>query len=573
MAMSTANPPKKPAKRGTKVLQMEPQTPFDSPQTPPETDDSPPVEARPPVSSGSTNPKPFPIPPKPSLKGGYCEEAVGMAYWRGIPEEFRDRLTVYINREHPVLNRMVEVTPEDIELMRQHKKRYPIKYIDLPPEPFSEDTAGEFLNRYGSGKYKVFVNDVGIKGAKAPDLQSRNLCKFMVKVYDSDHPPILDPSRPDKGLGVLDWTHPENQSYVAELRTRGIFPPDEKAGDSVAESVVTTLVDKISDLSDRVGVHETDRLVERIAEKMNGGQSRAGETLDTIRAVKEMMTPTGQPAAVAKDPLELATALFTIMNQTKADNPAIDMYRDELKAAREEMKEMRAAALAQATSPSTQSKSLVDQAVELAGAVEKLSPLKALFGLGGNGAVAETVRAGRTGWLDVARDLGSKFFESDLATGVGQYLGSIAMRNAGGPMQPNPAPNGQPQVQQRDEAAAFDAFVREVVNPTLLRQYSRGFGGDDFAGWMFDAFPDRLKQLQTLTHQRMPGQKGAPVIIAAYQNLYPDTYKPLIAQREGETSFAQFVNEFCAWKPEEEQQEPIDAIPVEPDGEETPERI
>ena len=137
-------------------------------------------------------------------------------------------------------------------------------------------------------------------------------------------------------------------------------------------------------------------------------------------------------------------------------------------------------------------------------------------------------------------------------------------------MQPNPA---QPQVQQKDEAAVFDTFIREVVNPALMRQYSQGFTGMDFAGWMFDAFPDRLKQLQVLTHARMPGQKGAPVIIAAYQNLYPDVYRPLIAQREGEASFAQFVQEFCAWKPEEEQQEPIEAIPVEQDGEETPERI
>ena len=29
----------------------------------------------------------------------------------------------------------------------------------------------------------------------------------------------------------------------------------------------------------------------------------------------------------------------------------------------------------------------------------------------------------------------------------------------------------------------------------------------------------------------------------------------------------------CAWKPEEEQQGPIEAIPVEQDGEETPERL
>jgi hypothetical protein len=370
---------------------------------------------------------------------------------------------------------------------------------------------------------------------------------------------IYDPKFPPK-IPRAAWANDDrNARWIA------LLPPEAPPANAAAASLLEGArfyKDMREDLKEELGPTEPQ-------------QTRTSEVLETMKAAKDLFAPVSQAnnATPAKDPLELATALFTIMNQTKADNPAIDMYRDELKAAREEMKEMRAAALAQATSPSTQPKSLVDQAVELAGAVEKLSPLKALFGLGGNGAVAETVRAGRTGWLDVARDLGGKFFDSDLATGVGQYLASIAQRNAGGPMQPNPATNGQPQVQQRDEAAAFDAFIREVVNPTLLRQYSRGFGGDEFAGWMFDAFPDRLKQLQTLTHQRMPGQKGAPVIIAAYQNLYPDTYKPLIAQREGEASFAQFVNEFCAWKPEKEQQEPIDAIPVEQDGEEAPERI
>jgi hypothetical protein len=567
MPTSTTKPPKKAAKNGTKLLQMEPQTPFDTSQSAPETDDSRPVEARPPVSKDNSNPKPFPIPPKASLKGGYCEESVGMAYWRGIPEEFRDRLTVYINREHPVLNRMVECTPDDIELMRQHKKRYPIKYIDLPPEPFSEDTAGEFLNRYGSGKYKVFVNDVGIKGAKAPDLQSRNLCKFMVKVYDSDHPPILDPSRPDKGLGVLDWTHPENQSYVAELRTRGIFPPDEKAGDSVAESVVTTLVDKISDLSDRVGVHETDRLVERIAEKVNGGQSRAGETLDTIRAVKEMMTPTGQPAAAApaKDPLEIATALFTIMNQTKADNPAIDMYRDELKAAREEMKEMRAAALAQATGATAAEKPKT--------LMEQLTDFKALKDLFTNGSVAETVRAGRTGALDVVRDLGSKFFESDLAMGVGQYLASLATRNVSGngtpPQMNNPGNAMQP---AQNEQQQFAQFIENTLNPALRRFYSQGMAGSDFAGWLYDAFPERLTQLQNFTHPLAPGMKGASVIVAAYKRT-PEMWNLIQAQREGEPSFVQFVNEFCRWKPEDSEHDGVIDAEIVPEGDSDEERI
>lgn len=551
MPTSTANPPKKNAKRGTKLVQMEPQTPFDNPQSPPETDDSPPVEARPPVSKGATNPKPFPIPPKASLKGGYCEESVGMAYWRGIPEEFKDRLTVYINREHPVLNRMVEVTPEDVELMRQHKKRYPIKYIDLPPEPFSEDTAGEFLNRYGSGKYKVFVNDVGIKGAKAPDLQSRNLCKFMVKVYDSDHPPILDPSRPDKGLGVLDWTHPENQSYVAELRTRGIFPPDEKAGDSVAESVVTTLVDKISDLSDRVGVHETDRLVDRIAEKINGGggQSRASETLQIMQATKEMLAPkTADAATPPADPFEIAAK----MNAARANDPMIPVLMQLLKDSQtaNEAARQREYELLKERASAPPSKNLLEQALELANTPEKLEPLKKLAGFFGFGGSESTGRPGRTTGMDILNSLVQGPAGEVLARGAAQLLITIPSMLQSNPANANGNGNGQPatqanpqvlppvnqQPQQETPEQRIHRIGATITRPMIAEWFMKDATGEQFAQWMNDSWPDDYSFIKLL---------GAENLIQRYRNS-PIVW-PAISFREKE--FIAFIQEFCAWNP------------------------
>jgi hypothetical protein len=559
MPTSTENPPKKTTKRGTKLVQMEPQTPFDTPKSPPETDDSPPVEARPPVSKGSTNPKPFPIPPKATLKGGYCEEAVGMAYWRGIPEEFKDRLTVYINREHPVLNRMVEVTPEDVELMRQHKKRYPIKYIDLPPEPFSEDTAGEFLNRYGSGKYKVFVNDVGIKGAKAPDLQSRNLCKFMVKVYDSDTPPVLDPSRPDKGLGVLDWTHPDNQSYVAELRTRGIFPPDEKAGDSVAESVVTTLVDKISDLSDRVGVHETDRLVERIAEKMNGGQSRASETLQIMQATKEMLTPstaaaTATTATPPPDPFEIAAK----MNAARANDPMIPVLMQLLKDSQtaNEAARQREYELLKERATAAPAKSFIDQALELASNPDKLEPIKKLasfFGFGGAGEGAP-VRAGRTTGMDIIDHLVSGPAGAALAQGLGQLLMAAPAMFQGNPangQQPQPSPPPMPQVVQgppppENPEQRINRIGTQVTRQMIGEFFLKGATGEDFAVSMYNFWPEDTVFLQSL---------GAENLVDRYRR-FPQAWA-VLSYREAE--FITFMQQFCAWLPPKDEDGPEEA--------------
>ena len=411
-------------------------------------------------------------------------------------------------------------------------------YLNRYSEPVQDEH--QIMLEYGSGRYRLMLaqNKVSPEG-------SNEIARHEFEIMNKNYPPTIPRAA---------WI---NDSRNAKWEA--MLPKEAQPGSATAASTIVEAMKMVGDIR------------RDVREEMDPGdepQTRTSEVLETMRAAKELFGPsTPVNAAAADNPLKFAVDLAQTMMQMKADNPMIDMYRDELKAAREEMKEMRAAALAQVAAPAEKPKTFIEQMTEF-------KTLKELFTTVSNGSEA-VVRAGRTGALDVVRDLGSKFFESDLATGVGQYLASIAQRNVGGPMQPNPA---QPQVQQKDEVAVFDTFIREVVNPALMRQYSQGFTGMDFAGWMFDAFPDRLKQLQNLTHQRMPGMKGAPVIIAAYQNLYPDVYRPLIAQREGEASFAQFVNEFCAWKPEEEQQgpeqqEPIDAIPVEPDGEETPERI
>ena len=294
-------------------------------------------------------------------------------------------------------------------------------------------------------------------------------------------------------------------------------------------------------------------------------QTRTNEVLETMKAAKDLFAPPATVPATtpAKDPLEIATALFTIMNQTKADNPAIDMYRDELKAARDEMKEMRAAALAQVATPAEKPKTLIEQ----------LTDFKALKDVFSNGTVAETVRAGRPGALDVIRDLGSKFFESDLASGVGQYLASLATRNVSGngapPQMSNPGNAMQP---AQTEQQQFAQFIETTLNPALRRFYSQGMAGSDFAGWLYDAFPERLTQLQNFTHPLAPGMKGASVIVAAYKRT-PEMWNLIQAQREGEPSFVQFVSEFCRWKPEDSEHDGVIDAEIVPEGDSDEERI
>jgi hypothetical protein len=292
-------------------------------------------------------------------------------------------------------------------------------------------------------------------------------------------------------------------------------------------------------------------------------------TLETMKLAKELFAPPAQDTAAPADPFDTAKKIMdmrgndpmiaALMQRLDAADKAAEKARDR---EFELMKELRQTA--------TPAAPAVEKPKTL---MEQLTDFKALKDLFANGSVGgETVRAGRTTALDVARDLGSKFFESDLAMGIGQYLASLATRNVSGngnPAQMNP---GAPQNGVQRPANEFETFIQNVLNPALLRHYIQGFTGGEFAGWLYDGYPDRVVQLQNFTHPMMPGLKGANAIIQAYkrtESMWPTLSS---ARPNGEAGFTEFVMEFCAWKPETD--EPIEVKPVDGEEEEEgPERI
>ena len=400
-------------------------------------------------------------------------------------------------------------------------------YLNRYSEPVRDEH--QIALEYGSGRYRLMLayNKV------SPD-ESTEVARHEFEIYNKQYPPTVP-----KAAWINDA---RNAKWEALLPKEA--PP---------AAATSTLIE---------GARFYKEIRDEVKDEMEPAEvtpNSPREMFETMKAAKDLFAPATTPTAtVAKDPLEIATALFTIMNQTKAENPVIDMYRDELKAAREEMKEMRAAAVH--TQTAEKPKTFLEQMTEF-------KTLKELF----TAVSSETVtRTGGTGALDVVRDLGSKFFESDLATGVGQWLGSLAQRNVNG----NPAPsamNGAPPPQvQQSQPDQFQAFITNVLNPALLRHYLQEFSGADFAGWLYDAFPDRLQQLQNFTHPMMPGLKGAPAIIQAYKRT--DSMWPALSSR-GEQAFVDFVHQFCEWKPDTNV---VDAEVIEPEAseqEEGPERI
>ena len=369
--------------------------------------------------------------------------------------------------------------------------------------------------------------------------------RLSFEIYDPKHPPKIP-----RGSWAND---------ARNKRWLDLLPPEKPSASDAASTMLDAM--KVykeirSDVRDEIGRPEEP-------------QSRTSEVLETMRAAKDLFAPAAAQASSAPaDPFDTAKKIMDM----RGNDPMIAALMQRLDAADkaqekarerefELMKELRQ----QSAAPATPAKGIIEQLTELAAISDKLAPLKTLFGLG-NGAM-EAVRASKTTGLDLVKDLGTRLFESPIAEGLGQWLGSIAQRNAQG----NPAPmNGQPQngVQARP-GNDLESFITNVLNPALLRHYIQGFSGTDFAGWLFDGYPDRVQQLQNFTHPRLPGLRGSSAIIAAYK--HTESMWPTLSSR-GEQEFTKFVTDFCEWKPD--QGEPaVDAEVVESEKEEGPERI
>jgi hypothetical protein len=282
-----------------------------------------------------------------------------------------------------------------------------------------------------------------------------------------------------------------------------------------------------------------------------------GTFMDIQDRIQERTTPPNQPTTASPataDPFDTAAKIM----QMRANDPMIAALMQRLdasdkaaEAARlrefELQKELRQPVAA------VQSKSLVDQILELATVADKLAPLKTLFGFAnGNGAAAagETVvRTARTTGLDVLRD----FVTSPVAEKIGAGLGDLFSRMADAPPQPvtipltptvangNATPRPQPAAQGETDQQRIIRIAQTITGPMLDEFFDQDEPGDLFAEKVFDFWPADLKFLQGL---------GAERILNLYRGFAPAWAR--VGPKEQQ--FAQFLKEFCEWKPELEEE-------------------
>lgn len=133
------------------------------------------------------------LPKPPAFK---CKPDAFLQYWKKTDTTHPNRLSVYVYRKYPVIDR------DRMGLKRN---------IDIIPSPIEEDIEGEMLHRHGSGDYKLILND---------SLASKQVCQTSITVRDQDYPPLVTPEE-------LIWDDPANRSYVEILHTRGVYGPNE----------------------------------------------------------------------------------------------------------------------------------------------------------------------------------------------------------------------------------------------------------------------------------------------------------------------------------------------------------
>lgn len=476
--------------------QNEPATPFDEPTTA----EPPPMEA----TAAETQPE---APPEPAAKPKGRGDPTGkqMNFFDRVGSipygDWGTRAKIKIYRLDPIID-------------RTRGSEY--KFVQIYHAAVDED---KIKNDHGSGRYRLYLN---VKNAG-----ERN-----EKELDSIEIDILDPKFPPN-IPAGEWVDDPRNKKWAWARPAGA------PGGPPVEAPPTPAV---------AAAAAANQFIE--------GVKIAGEIRKQVRDENPAPAPAQSESTSLAGTLQLVT---TIMGM-KAENPMNEVYRDEMRALRDELKEERAEnrRLMERRNAEPEKKFGLREAIgelkEVLPTVKDLLPQ-----------VSETVRAGRTNWIDVAQSI---------APGVIDWAGKIAYAFAArnpAPMmgqQPNSQPhqqaiaapngNGQPAAPQPPQEVP--AFVKVLSQPTALNSFQRYFAGyksdsgqtgGDFANWIFDA-----EGIEPLKSARAMGTSH---ILAL---LKQSAFWPVFASDEAK--LVQFIDDALAWQPpadepeEDDEEEAVD---------------
>ena len=494
MAKSTSRPPKRPTPIDTS-------TPFDVPLT-----DMSAAEAPPPEQVEE--------PPAKLSDLGVLGE--GAKQWqeqyrpgptRKIPTfvqtmnsvpkgDWGPRANIYLYRVEPVIDRT---------------RSGDSKFVNVYAEPVSEDRV---MADYGSGRYKLILN-FRKPGAETGD------------VIDSTYMDILNMKYPPK-IPLGEWTDdPRNKKWAWAKEANGI---PTGAAPAPASSGLEAVVDVM---------RATSEMRRDIREEMQASvplappaPPAAPDPFDTAKKIMDMR---------GNDPM-----IAALMQRLDAADKAAEKSRDR---EFELLRELRQTTV----KPVEASKGLVEQLLDVAANVEKLEPIKKLFGFGSTGEV--TGRAARTTGMDILNNLVSGPAGTMLAQGLGTLLVNLPRmftpaEGTPGQGQPPPQPivlpppGAPPTRMPETPEQKLQRIGMTVTEPMLYEFFLRGATGDVWADRMNDLWPNDFAFVKGI---------GPDVLVNHYRQTRAWM---LIAPKEVE--FKQFMTEFCAFDPNEGTDQPED---------------
>ncbi len=167
-------------------------------------------------------------------------------YWSGLTSDQIKRVSVYPYRILPVVDNTQSLSLEELEAIRQRKKRRPPTNLGLLVDPISaESWAQDVASRWGAGDYKFLLND------QHPSVKKTICSTFTdgeapLRDWDS-YPPVLE--IPDVVLNdksnraYIRWAHLHNIYFPGEPQAPP-QQPEESEDEMANQVVVEKLLDK-----------------------------------------------------------------------------------------------------------------------------------------------------------------------------------------------------------------------------------------------------------------------------------------------------------------------------------------
>lgn len=165
--------------------------------------------------------------PKPP--GFKCRPDKFFRYWNSLPEKYWDRITVYVYRLWPVVDRV---------------KAGRSKYIDKVAKPIDRD---DIAHRYGSGDYALNMTDSEV---------GKEVCRCLLRgddgIRDQDIEPVLD-------IAELVMDDPANASFIARLQSKGVLTKSKNEGEEEDNMATSEAVKAMAETTR----HMADKMMEQ----------------------------------------------------------------------------------------------------------------------------------------------------------------------------------------------------------------------------------------------------------------------------------------------------------------------